>query len=125
MVVTLSKLKLKDSQALNYIVNQIFKELDVERIQKCMRLLKWYWFPNKDRIPTRKEMKDSVRDLIKNGIKFAQINHGEWTFNGCGGFEVSTRYTELDHNYEECALEINVAFELTSADWWNDSIPIK
>ena len=125
MEITLSKLRLKDSQTLNCIVNQLFKELDCDRIRKVMELLDWEWTcVTKEQnivtsIPNKKSMKIAVRRLLEAGIEQA-IHEKNWIFIGSGGFDIAIRY--YDFSDDTCSLAINVSFALTHAHWWNMDI---
>ena len=105
MNITIDKIKSGDRTVLGFIVNKVFEELDFDRIRKVMEVLDWKWGIYKNpngtsyttdffyRIPTKKDMKYTVRRLIRDATKEAHRIQGEWAFCGTGGFQVSVLET--------------------------------
>ena len=105
MYITIDKIKSGDRQVLGFIVNRVFEELNFDRIRKVMEVLDWKWGIYKNpngtsyttdffyRIPTKKDMKSTVRRLIRDATKEAHRIQGEWAFCSTGGFQVSVLET--------------------------------
>ena len=136
MKITIDKIKSGDRQILGFITNRVFEELDFDRIRKVMEVLDWKWAASEpgcdgkyhDRIPTKKEMKSTVRRLVRDATKEAYRTPGEWAFISSGGFQVSVLASNEAVNpcMANCVnLDICVDFIVETSTVLLDNVDIK
>ena len=128
--ITVDGIRFGKPETLNYITNQIFDGIDVQRIQKVMKALDWKWAETNS-VPTKKQMKTCVAHLIESAFneyfKFP-AKWGEWQFAATGGFQVALRCewsTPEDVNVKQlCEIDIDVSFSIEEGNWFESDIPV-
>lgn len=128
--ITVDGIRLGKPETLNYITNQIFDQIDVQRIQKVMKALNWTW-ADTNSVPTKKEMKACVAHLIQSAFneyfKFP-AKWGEWKFAASGGFQVTLRCEwitpDIVNVKQLCEIDIDVSFSIVEGTWFKSDIPV-
>ena len=129
-------IRVGEPNCLNKVVNHIFDQIDVKRIQRVMELLNWKWAAHEpgsdgkyhDHVPTKKEMKDCVGRLIQDSLYQALRDHeGKWQFTATGGFNVALMISNIHHPFNQyaekvCDLDIDVSFVIEGGVWYQPDV---
>lgn len=105
---------------LETLIEKTIEGFDYERVIKTMKYLKWGWGTDQ-KVPTVDEMKNTCRDLFKDAIYCAYMNHSEEGTAGTGGFEVHIG-SYINENNGEKEFYATIKFVVTDYDMDTEEI---
>ncbi len=97
------------------IINEVISEFNFKRVCKVMKALKWFWadVSSEDGIPTKAELKKSVRDNLEYALKRAEMcceaDAEFFVATGGFGYRVNTEHGKIAN--------VNVTFVIADLEF--------